>query len=305
MPLDGLSNGPLSGLNTKRNAMIPIIAKGTSAYSGTSYDVDAYNYIRKLQDTPGVILPEAWKRAINKFYVRLKQIGAYDQIDIMYLFIGGNAAAHKLEGKNPGGSYDIVWNGGVTHSVNGVTGGANGNSTAYGNTNFNISTNARAFVQANASMGIYIRSNGGFYPIGVSTATSGDPLLSGNGAFVGSFGTSGANLSGIMNNLIINGSINTAITSPRGFLVINRTGNISGTFRGFRRGYPVGTPPAVTSAAPVNLNVYVTSVNRNGTAYGSSSTISFAYVGSGRINTMGMAILVDNLQQALGRSVYT
>lgn len=305
MAFDGLSNGPAFGLNTKRNAMIPVIAKGTSTYSGISYDVDAYNYIRKLQDTPGIVLPEAWKRAINKFYVRLKQIGAYDLIDIMYLFIGGTAAAHKIEGKNPGGPYDITWNGSGTHTVNGVAGGANGTSVIYGNTNFNLSTNSKAFVQANASMGIYVKTHVGGYGIGVSSATSGDPLISGAGAFVGSFGVGGSNLTGIMNNLIINGSINTAVTSLRGFLVINRRGNTAGTFRGFRRGYPVGTPPSVTSSGITNLNVYVTAVNRNGTAYSCPSTLSFAYVGSGNINTMEMAVIVDNLQQALGRSVYT
>jgi hypothetical protein len=301
MAFDGLTNGPVFGLNTKRNAMIPVIAKGTSVYSGISYDVDAYNYIRKLQDTPGVTLPEAWKKAINKFYVRLKQIGAYDQIDIMYLFIGGNAAAHKIEGKNPGGPYDITWNGAVTHSVNGVAGGVFGSTVIYGNTNFNLTTNSRAFTQSNASMGVYIRSGTTGYPIGASDSAS-NPISTGLGAFVGSI--SATTIVGMMNNPVINGIVNATITSNRGFLVINRTGNITGTFRGYRRGYSVSVP-ASPSTALLNLNVYVAAINRNGTPFSSPSVISFAYVGSGKINPMEMAIVVDNLQQALGRSIYT
>lgn len=153
-----MNNGPVVGLNTKRAAAIPITVRGANCYSGISYDVDAYNYIRRLQDTPGVTLPEAWKRAINKFYVRLKQIGAYDQIDIMYLFIGGNAAAHRIEGKRPGGPYDITWNGAITHSVNGVAGGAFASGVIYGNTNFNLLSSSNKFTQTNGSLGAYVRT---------------------------------------------------------------------------------------------------------------------------------------------------
>jgi hypothetical protein len=281
--------------------MIPVIARGTSVYSGISYDVDAYNYIRKLQDTPGVILPEAWKKAINKFYVRLKQIGAYDQIDIMYLFIGGNAAAHKIEGKNPGGPYDITWNGAITHSVYGVAGGAFASTVIYGNTNFNLTTNSRAFTQSNASMGVYVRSGANGYCIGASDSAS-NPISTGLGAFVGS--ANSTTLTGMMNNPVGNGIVNATINSNKGFLVINRTGNIAGTFRGYRRGYSVSAPSS-PSTALLNLNVYVAAINRNGTPFSSPSVMSFTYVGSGKINPMEMAIVVDNLQQALGRSVYT
>lgn len=301
MPLDGLSNGPVVGLNTKSAKGIGTILKGTNMYSGTSYDVDAYNYIRRLQDTAGVILPQAWKTAINKFYVRLKQIGAYDQIDIMYLFIGGTAAAHKIEGKNPGGPYDITWNGAISHSVYGVAGGTFASSVIYGNTNFNLLNSSIKFAQANGSIGSYVRSSVAGYNIGASDSTS-NPITSGSGAWCGS--SNGTNLTGICNNTIGNGLVNTAVTSTKGLLVINRTGNTPGTFRGYRRGYTVATP-SVTSSTKVNLNAYVCAINRNGTPYSSPNIISFAYIGAGIINPLEFAITVDNLQQALGRSVYT
>lgn len=108
-----------------------ILARPTSGVS----DPDAQAFI-----TAAVITDSTQQNAINQFVIDLKAYGIWNKMKALYPFVGGTASTHKFNLKNPldtNAAFRILWNGGVTHSSNGVQfGGVNG----YGDTNLLAST---------------------------------------------------------------------------------------------------------------------------------------------------------------------
>lgn len=78
---------------------------------------------------------------INTFFLSLKSHNLYDKLKAFYLFIGGTAAYHKWNGKDPrdlDDAFRLTFNGGLTHSATGIL--PNG-SSGFANTYFNPFTN--------------------------------------------------------------------------------------------------------------------------------------------------------------------
>lgn len=257
------------------------------------WDIDAIKYIEALEIAGGQI-PLTWKWAINKFYKTIKQYGIWDKIEIFYLFIGGTAACHAINGKN-NTAYNITWNGtGIVHNSFGVTGAASG-ATNYGNTNWNPAVNATVFSLNNASLGCYYQKlviTGG--SIGVSNGTG--FVGSSSGCYFAYFGT---NMYSIINNNQTSGVINPK--NIRAGLALGRRIS-NGSIQGFKNGTQISTH-SVGSSLIINLPMYVAAINFNGTASPSANTISFAYVGTGDMNFRVLADSVNKLQTVLGRGV--
>ena len=108
-------------------ALALILSTATAARVG-ALDPDAEIAIAAVEAT-GATLTGAQKDAANAFIVTLKGYSIWTKIQALYLFMGGTAAAHAINWKNPG-TYDITWYNSPTHSANGVQFGG----TAYGDT---------------------------------------------------------------------------------------------------------------------------------------------------------------------------
>lgn len=98
----------------------------------SSYDTNAQAVITAIQNT-GLTLSTAQKDACNARIVAMKNSQVWEKRITYYGFLGGTAAAHSINWKSPG-TYNLVWNGSVNHSGNGVQGDG---STGYADTLFN------------------------------------------------------------------------------------------------------------------------------------------------------------------------
>jgi hypothetical protein len=126
------------------------------AYPNKSFgiDADALAYITAMEAAGGVFT-DAQKGYINDLFTDLKQAGIYTLLDAFYPFVGGTAATHKFNAKDPrdlNAAYRITFAGGVTHNANGVTG--NG-TTGVGFTNYVIPVG----YQNNTHLSCYVRNN--------------------------------------------------------------------------------------------------------------------------------------------------
>lgn len=94
--------------------------------------------------------------AINQLVVDLKSYGIWTKMKAIYPFIGGTAALHKWNLKDPqdtNAAFRLVFNGGWTHSSTGATpNGTNG----WANTFFNTDDTTSIGLQ---SYGVYLRTN--------------------------------------------------------------------------------------------------------------------------------------------------
>lgn len=69
------------------------------------------------------------KTAIERLISDLKAAGTWSKFRFIYPLVGGNAAAHSINLKDPrplDAAYRITWSGGLTHDQNGVTGSTDG-----------------------------------------------------------------------------------------------------------------------------------------------------------------------------------
>jgi hypothetical protein len=94
--------------------------------------------------------------AVIYWFNAVKTAGFYTKLRAAYLLVGGSATSHKFNAVNPldtNNAYRIVWNGGVTHNVNGITGnGINADGVTYINPSLIGATN-------NQTIGFYCRTN--------------------------------------------------------------------------------------------------------------------------------------------------
>jgi hypothetical protein len=120
--------------------------------SGPSYDADAQAFF-----TAAGITDTTQKTAVNDLVVGLKADGIWTKMKAIYPFVGGTATTHKWNLKDPqdtDAAFRLVFNGGITHNSNGVTGnGSNGyyDTKLNPSTEYSLSTGGSGFV--------YIRNN--------------------------------------------------------------------------------------------------------------------------------------------------
>lgn len=231
------------------------------------------------------------RNALNTFVKGLKSNGLWTKAKAIYPVVGGSAATHKYNLKDPrdlDAAYRITFNGTIIHSAAGVQGDG---ATGYFNTHLNPTT---ALAQDSAS--IFINSN-------TNTATAGGDF--------GSYQAAGSVGLYIINRNAINGTqtrcnaaaldnIASSVTDSRGFWGVSRT--LSANFLGV-------TPSTIntltrTSAGLPNLDMYGMCLNQAGVATGfQSEGYNFFWAGDGLSSSecSTLRTLVNTLQSNLGR----
>ena len=120
---------------------------------GGGNDPDAQAYIDAL-GTAGYTVSGAEETAINTFVLALKADGIWAKSKAIYPFIGGTAATHKFNLKDPrdlDAAFRLTFFGGWTHSATGaLPNGTNGYAQTYLDPSIDLP-------QQSESMGIYLR----------------------------------------------------------------------------------------------------------------------------------------------------
>ena len=264
----------------------------TPSASVPAFDADALAYLEDVSlsgGTTGTTINDA----VNTLFTDLKSNGLYSKMLAMYPFVGGTAASHAIEAKLDK-SFDITWNGGMTHGISGSTGdGVNG----YGNTNFGMDdfTNKQL-----SSFGLYLTQ---------PQTNSGSQRL--HGTFDGSRIAIGTNAGGKGYFGFYSVQYNsTQPTEQTGIYSIVRTGTTEA---------PVyineNTTPFTTLTGSYNGNqptdpVYIFAFNVNGSPLNNGyteDTLGFCYFGEGLdySETLTLQGIINDFQTALGRNAYT
>lgn len=250
-----------------------------------AYDADAQAFITAT----GISGTNA--SAINTLVIDLKAASIWTKMKAIYPIVGGTATAHKFNLKNPldtDAAFRLVFNGGWTHSANGVL--PNG-TNAYANTFFNPSA-----ITNNNHISIYIRTN-------INEAKEDIGVFS---APVAAFGIESrvTNVAYYLNHSSGGGTfISFANTDSRGFHVNTR--NSSSNQKGFLNGILKGTN-IVVGTTPISLNIYIGCRNNGGVAtLYSSKQYAFASMGDGLTDAEALSFrtAVQTYQTTLARQV--
>jgi len=126
-------------------------------FAGPALDPDAVAFL-----TAAAITDPTITSAINTLVVDMKGYGIWTKMKAIYPFVGGTATTHKWNLKDPqdtNAAYRLVFNGGMTHSSNGILfGGVNGYGNTFLNANTNLSLNSNhiSFYSRTLAVGVQI-----------------------------------------------------------------------------------------------------------------------------------------------------
>jgi len=251
-------------------------------------DPDAQAFI-----TAASITDPTQQSAINQLVVDLKGYNVWSKMKAIYPIVGGTAATHKWNLKDPrdlDAAFRLTFTNAWTHSSTGMT--PNGANT-FANTFYNLSTNSTT---SNVSGGFYSRTN-----VVNGGATFGALSASLTGLAV-TIKNNDQNTYWAVNDSILTGPSN-IVTDTRGLFVLNKV-SLSEK-RIYRNGSQISTFTPSSNTAP-SLNVYLGARNNNGTA-GQYDTreLAFAYLGDTLTNTevSNMYTAVQAYQTTLSRQV--
>jgi hypothetical protein len=217
----------------------------------------------------------------------------------LYPFVGGTAAQHKFNLKDPrdlDGAYRLTFSGGWTHSS---TGALPNGTTGYANTYFNPSTNLSV---DNTHMSYYSRTNNAIdiYDMGVTTTTT-SPLRSMHAAL--KWGDSSTFWSmGFQNPTTSSSEVGVTLSSTRANFLFNKTSSTSTSLFANNTKYTA----SVTNRSLPSGNFYLGARNLNGGLEGfSNRETAFASIGDGLTDTEATAFYtaVQAYQTTLGRQV--
>ncbi len=233
--------------------------------SGTPVDPDAQAFI-----TAAAITDPTQQVAINQLVVDLKGYSIWTKMKAVYPFVGGTASTHKFNLKDPrdlDAAFRIFWNGGVTHSANGVQfGGVNG----WGNTGYNLSTNASL---NSHSISVYSRTTG-TSSFQCELGVTGGVFDGGGGIFLRASGLTYYRVNSQASYITYSDA------DSRGFYLANRTA--SNVVNGWRNSTKVVTGTTVSYTPLANFNYSIGAFNENGSInYPSAKQCAFASIGDG------------------------
>lgn len=247
------------------------------------YDADAIVFFNANTG-----LSTTQKDAVNKLVLDIKAVsGLWAKMKAIYPMVGGTAAAHKWNLKDPrdlDAAYRLTFSGGWTHSSTGAD--PNG-STGYAQTYLVPST---ALSASNMGFGLYSRTNiddGSCYDMGV-TSTNNDFLAIRATLFYPNISDGSAFPSSI-------------ISDTRGYFSAQRT---DGNQRGYINGSEV-VNSAITSGL-AGIEMYLGARNSGGTADGfSSKEIAFADISDGLTSgeSASLYTAIQTFQTTLGRNI--
>lgn len=257
------------------------IRKGNLA----STDRDALAFLEAAQ-----IYNTNQQRAIVNLVRSLKRVGLWSKMKAIYPFVGGTAASHKWNLKDPRDqtvAFSLVFNGGWTHNANGIT--PNG-TNAYADTFYNPST------QTTNHISNYIRtSTVNTFPIEIGIWR----VVAGQNRF---------------NHIKPNSDYlsGTSATALNFTTTISAAGFWLGTKRSdtdrqiYRNGVSEASTSTFDSTVMPNGNLYIGARNGQfGTDLFSTKQMAFVSIGDGLTNTDATNLynIVDSYQKRLGRAV--
>jgi hypothetical protein len=260
-------------------------SRGVTAAGG--FDPDAQAFI-----TDASITNPTQQSAINQLVVDLKGYSIWTKMKALYPFVGGSASSHSYNLRNTA-QFQITWNGGITHSSTGVLfGGVNG----YGNTNYNLSTNASL---NSHHISVYSRStlSSSFQ---CELGVTGGVFDGGSALFLRASGTSYYRINSTATYVTY------ADTDSRAFYMANRTA--SNVINGWRNSTKVATGTTASATPLGNQNYHLGVLNENGgNNYWSAKQLAFASIGDGLTDTeaANFYTAVQTFQTTLGRSIGT
>ena len=238
--------------------------------------------------------------AVNKLVVDLKAAGVWSKMKAIYPFVGGSAASHKFNLKDPrdlDAAYRLVFNGGWTHTG---TGALPNGTTGYADTKMNA--NSTNFDYQSMSATFYSRTNNSLSvnDIGVQTGSSKRfielNIKEGNLSYM-ALSHQGISYLNFTNN------------DSRGFYHSNRID--SNTIKLYKNGTNVATGTQTSTNIYGEYSVYISALNarhnNNQVLYFSNREVSFTTLGSGLTDAEATSLYnaVQTYQTALGRAVDT
>ena len=285
---DGLTDTEATNFYTAVQTFQTTLGRNVGAPIGT--DTDAQAFI-----TAAVITDATQQTAINTLVNDLKSANIWNKMKALYPFVGGTAAQHRFNLKDPravDAAYYLTFNGGGTHSATGYL--PNGNS--YANTKLNPRT---ALGATSAHFSYYSRN--------ATTSTSQNYVMGADDA-------SGFNALILRNNSkYFRYTINNSAFEDAGLLTTSST---SGFFIGTQDGTNVKLFRNNTNIAQntgsdvrqekVNLPIFIGADNNNGSASDYTTAESaFASIGDGLTDTEATAFYnaVANFNTTLSRAV--
>jgi len=257
---------------------------GRSIGTQTVSDADAQAFI-----TNAGIVDQVEANAINNLVIGMKADGVWSKMKAIYPFVGGSSTSHSFNLRNTS-QFQITWNGGITHSSNGVLpNGVNG----FGNTGLNLSTQTTL---NDIHLGFYSRTHSTQNAADIGAATDNITnyhlmQLTGSTTFY------------IINESAFTTYPNFSDTDTKGFYVGTRSGTV---VKGWKNGTLRATKSPATTAARPNFNVYLGGYNQGGTpALFSNRQLAFSSIGDGLTDTeaTNLNTRVTQFQTALNRNV--
>jgi hypothetical protein len=254
-------------------------------------DADAQAFLTAAGITDPII-----SSSINTLVVQLKADNIWTKMKALYPFVGGTAATHKFNLKDPrdlDAAFRLVFNGGWDHSANGATpNGVNG----YADTN--LLPNVIGQNSSHAS--IYSRTNNTSL---INRVELGSAITAGNDYnLVIRWDATLGNLSRI-NSAYFVGSTGYIATKTSGLFSISRTSNT--LVKKYEDGI-IKETNNVASLAPNSYPIYIGSRNNSGTAsFFDFKQYAFASIGDGLTDTesANLYTAVQAFQTSLNRQV--
>jgi hypothetical protein len=254
------------------------------------FDSDAQAFFTATGITDATI-----KTAINNLVVAMKGYSIWTKCDAIYPFVGGSAALHKWNLKNPvdaDAQFRIVFSGTATHDANGYT--PNG-TTGYGDTKYNGNTAGR---NDNSHLSVYVRTNtAAADKTEISAYNGGGDYWAIKARQAGDTGFYG------MYNFATNGFIQVAgVTDARGFHINSRRGATDG--EAYTNGVSIGTDTSNSGPNIPNVVVHIGKRSDSAASF-TDRNIAFASMGQGLTDTeaANYYTAVQAFQTTLSRQV--
>ena len=259
-------------------------------------DTDAQAFV-----TAASITDATQQSAVNTLVTSLKSAGIWTKMRALYPFVGGTAASHKFNLKDPrdlDAAYRLVFNGGWVHSS---TGAKPNGSNAYADTKLVPST---TLTQYNSHLSYYSRSQ----TLSSSNIEFG-AYVNDNQCMFLTLQRSGGSDNGGAVQYSISADSNMALlfgnTTTTGMYLSNRTSSTATSLKYIRNGVSLANATTTAGSLP-SIPLFLGGSNDNGSPlYYSAKESAFASIGDGLTDAEVLVFynVVQTFQTTLGRHV--
>lgn len=267
--------------------------------SGTT---EALLYLNRVVVSGGTVDATASAATITLF-TSIVSAGLWDKIYVMYPVLGGVSASHSINARSSVGLSDIVFNGGWTHGISGMT--ANG-TNGWGRT---LQRPDLVFGTGGSHLSISVNAQGAgdrIYDMGANLSDA---------ALTQQINISAKRSSGTGNNSLFdagnynggNGRVQTTTATTANGITIGSARAATDRIL-YRNGFTMATQTANEALIYTANDIYIGAQNAGGVGpqYYSDNRYSFATIGSGLTNTeiVNLTNIINTYQTSLGRNIY-